>query len=269
MLTRFRLKMELTMMLSEAAPGKLCVVHGDILTYKMEKAFPKHLKKNWEDEPPDIHIIGNLPFSVSTPLIIKWLENVSKKDGPFIYGRTQLTLTFQKEVAERLTANPGGKQRSRLSIMSQHLCTVENCFVIPGQAFVPKPKVDVAVVHFTPLVQPKIQQPFKLVEKVVQSVFQFRRKYCFRGIETLFPESGRLKRTEQLMMTADVDPTLRPFQLSMSHFRNLCNTYRKMCDEDPSLFAYSYREELRQRKKTRNLLKSTSQPKQTEEENQL
>ncbi|XP_076189932.1 dimethyladenosine transferase 1, mitochondrial isoform X2 [Aptenodytes patagonicus] len=216
-------------MLSEAAPGKVCIVHGDILTYKMEKAFPKHLKKNWEDEPPDIHIIGNLPFSVSTPLIIKWLENVSKKDGPFIYGRTQLTLTFQKEVAE----------------------------------------VDVAVVHFTPLVQPKIQQPFKLVEKVVQSVFQFRRKYCFRGIETLFPESGRLKRTEQLMMTANVDPTLRPFQLSMSHFRNLCNTYRKMCDEDPSLFAYSYREELRQRKKTRNLLKSTSQPEQTEEENQL
>ncbi|NXX54637.1 TFB1M transferase, partial [Scopus umbretta] len=87
-------------MLSEAAPGKVHIVHGDILTYKMDKAFPKHLRKNWEDEPPDIHIIGNLPFSVSTPLIIKWLENVSKKDGPFIYGRTQMTLTFQKEVAE-------------------------------------------------------------------------------------------------------------------------------------------------------------------------
>ena len=86
---------------------------------------------------------------------------------------------------------------------------------------------------------------------------------------TLFPESGRLKRTEQLMMTANVDPTLRPFQLSMSHFRNLCNTYRKMCDEDPSLFAYNYREDLRQRKTMRNLLKSTSEPKQTEEENQL
>ncbi|XP_040407290.1 dimethyladenosine transferase 1, mitochondrial isoform X2 [Cygnus olor] len=127
-------------MLSEAAPGKVRIVHGDILTFKMEKAFPKHLKNNWEDEPPNIHIIGNLPFSVSTPLIIKWLENVSKKNGPFIYGRTQMTLTFQKEVAERLTANTGGKQRSRLSIMSQHLCTVENRFVIPGQAFVPKPE---------------------------------------------------------------------------------------------------------------------------------
>ncbi|XP_037247027.1 dimethyladenosine transferase 1, mitochondrial isoform X2 [Falco biarmicus] len=255
-------------MLSEAAPGKVHIVHGDILTYKMEKAFPKHLTKNWEDEPPDIHIIGNLPFSVSTPLIIKWLENVSKKDGPFIYGRTQMTLTFQKEVAERLTANPGSKQRSRLSIMSQHLCTVENCFVIPGQAFVPKPEVDVAVVHFTPLVQPKIEQPFELVEKVVRSVFQFRRKYCFRGIETLFPESGRLKRTEQLLLTANVDPTLRPFQLSMSHFRNLCNTYRKMCNEDPSLFVYNYREDLKQKKKTSSL-KSTSQPEQREEEEQL
>uniref|UniRef100_A0A6G1RCZ2 rRNA adenine N(6)-methyltransferase n=1 Tax=Hypotaenidia okinawae TaxID=2861861 RepID=A0A6G1RCZ2_9GRUI len=256
-------------LLSEAAPGKVHIVHGDILTYKMDKAFPKYLQKDWEDDPPDIHIIGNLPFSVSTPLIIKWLANVSKKDGPFIYGRTQMTLTFQKEVAERLTANPGSKQRSRLSVMSQHLCTVENCFIIPGQAFVPKPEVDVGVVHFTPLVQPKIQQPFELVEKVVRSVFQFRRKYCFRGLETLFPEAGRLKRTEQLMMTANVDPTLRPFQLSMSQFRNLCNVYRKMCDEDPSLFVYNYREELRQKKMRRNSLESTSQPKHIEEENQL
>ncbi|XP_069344975.1 dimethyladenosine transferase 1, mitochondrial [Eulemur rufifrons] len=235
-------------MLSEAAPGKLRIVHGDVLTFKIEKAFPESLKRHWEDDPPNVHVIGNLPFSVSTPLIIKWLESISHREGPFAYGRTQMTLTFQKEVAERLTANTGGKQRSRLSIMAQYLCSVKHVFTIPGRAFVPKPEVDVGVVHFTPLVQPMIEQPFKLVEKVVQNVFQFRRKYCHRGLGMLFPEAQRLESTGRLLQWADVDPTLRPSHLSMSHFKSLCDVYRKMCDEDPHLFAYNFREELKQNK---------------------
>ncbi|XP_023061853.1 dimethyladenosine transferase 1, mitochondrial isoform X1 [Piliocolobus tephrosceles] len=235
-------------MLSEAAPGKLRIVHGDVLTFKVEKAFSESLQRPWEDDPPNVHIIGNLPFSVSTPLIIKWLENISCRDGPFVYGRTQMTLTFQKEVAERLAANTGSKQRSRLSVMAQYLCNVRHIFTIPGRAFVPKPEVDVGVVHFTPLIQPKIEQPFKLVEKVVQNVFQFRRKYCHRGLGMLFPEAQRLENTGRLLELADIDPTLRPRQLSISHFKSLCDVYRKMCDEDPQLFAYNFREELRQRK---------------------
>ncbi|XP_043552085.1 dimethyladenosine transferase 1, mitochondrial isoform X4 [Chiloscyllium plagiosum] len=127
-------------LLDEAAPGKMRIIHGDILTYKLERAFPKHFQNVWEGDPPNVHIIGNLPFSVSTPLIIKWLENIANRNGPFIFGRTQMTLTFQKEVAERLTASTGSRQRSRLSIMAQYLCNVKSCFTIPGRAFVPKPK---------------------------------------------------------------------------------------------------------------------------------
>ncbi|KAF0044546.1 hypothetical protein F2P81_003704 [Scophthalmus maximus] len=170
-------------LLSEAAPGRLRIVHGDILTYRTDRGFPATVSKPWGGDPPNLHIIGNLPFSVSTPLIIKWLEDMANGTGPFVYGRTRLTLTFQKEVAERLTASTGSKQRSRLSVMAQYLCTVRNCFTIPGRAFVPKPEVDVGVVHFTPLVQPQIQQPFKLVEKVVRNIFQFRRKYCHKGVD--------------------------------------------------------------------------------------
>ncbi|XP_005390606.2 PREDICTED: dimethyladenosine transferase 1, mitochondrial isoform X1 [Chinchilla lanigera] len=234
--------------LYSSSPGKLKIVHGDVLTFKVEKSFPGSLKRPWEDDPPNVHIIGNLPFSVSTPLIIKWLENISNRNGPFVYGRTQMTLTFQKEVAERLVATTGSKQRSRLSIMAQYLCSVKHIFTIPGQAFIPKPEVDVGVVHFVPLVQPKIEQPFKLVEKVVQNAFQFRRKYCHRGLSMLFPEAQRLESTGKLLRLADIDPTLRPTQLSILHFRSLCDVYRKMCDEDPQLFGYNFREELKHKK---------------------
>ncbi|KAF4083724.1 hypothetical protein AMELA_G00119930 [Ameiurus melas] len=131
-------------LLSEAAPGRVRIVHGDVLAFGMSTAFPAHTAKRWEDEPPDLHIIGNLPFSVSTPLIIKWLEEMAYRSGPFVYGRTRLTLTFQKEVAERLTASTGSRQRSRLSVMAQYLSTVNNCFTIPGRAFVPKPDVSLS-----------------------------------------------------------------------------------------------------------------------------
>lgn len=235
-------------MLSDAAPGKLRIVHGDVLTFKIEKAFPVSLRRQWEDDPPDVHIIGNLPFSVSTPLIIQWLENVSQRNGPFAYGRTPMTLTFQKEVAERLTATTGSKQRSRLSIMAQYLCHVEHILTIPGRAFIPKPEVDVGLVHFVPLTEPRIQQPFPLVEKLVQSTFQFRRKYCYRGLGMLFPEAQRLDSTRALLQRADVDPKLRPGQLSIPHFRSLCDVYRDMCDQDPQLFGYNFREELKQKK---------------------
>ncbi|XP_077477301.1 dimethyladenosine transferase 1, mitochondrial isoform X2 [Stigmatopora argus] len=238
-------------LLSEAAPGKLRIVHGDILTYRMDKGFPTSISKPWEEDPPNLHIIGNLPFNVSTPLIIRWLENIANRTGPFAFGRTRLTLTFQKEVAERLTASTKSRQRSRLSIMAQYLCTVHSRFNIPGKAFVPSPKVDVGVVHFTPLVQPKIQQPFKMVEKVVRNIFQFRRKYCRRGLGMLFPDACRDGLTEELMREADVEPTLRPTELTLGHIKALVDVYAGMCHQDELLFGYNFREELRLKRLTR------------------
>ncbi|EPQ11840.1 Mitochondrial dimethyladenosine transferase 1 [Myotis brandtii] len=156
-------------MLSDAAPGKLRIVHGDVLTFKVERAFPESLKRQWEDDPPNVHIIGNLPFNVSTPLIIKWLENVSQREGPFAYGRTQMTLTFQKEVAERLAASTGNKQRSRLSVMAQYLCHVQHVFTIPGRAFVPKPEPLTASAgpHSPSFIQKVVRT---VVRKVIQTV---------------------------------------------------------------------------------------------------
>jgi dimethyladenosine transferase 1 len=119
-------------MLSEAADGRLSVYEGDVLSFNMQNIIPPDLASPWDGPPPNIHIIGNLPFSVSTPLLIQWLAAMSTRSGPWKFGRTKLTLTFQKEVAERMVAKINSSQRCRLSVMCQYLCDVHLKFVIPG-----------------------------------------------------------------------------------------------------------------------------------------
>ncbi|XP_038865411.1 dimethyladenosine transferase 1, mitochondrial-like [Salvelinus namaycush] len=144
--------------------------------------------------------------------------------------------------------------------MAQYLCAVKSCFTIPGRAFIPKPEVDVGVVHFTPLAQPQIKQPFKLVEKVVRNVFQFRRKHCRKGIEMLFPETERLELAKVMMHEADVDPTLRPTELSIPDIRALADAYSRLCSENQGLLTYDFREELRLKHLNRRSGSSTQQP---------
>ncbi|MGH0146071.1 UNVERIFIED_CONTAM: hypothetical protein FKN15_006958 [Acipenser sinensis] len=67
----------------------------------------------------------------------------------------------------------------------------------------------------------------------------------------LFPEAQRSELAEQMLLTADVDPTLHPTELSISHFRNLADAYSRLCEEDAGLFSYEFRDELRQKKKQR------------------
>lgn len=65
----------------------------------------------------------------------------------------------------------------------------------------------------------------------------------------LFPEAQRLESTGRLLELADVDPTLRPTHLSLMHFKSLCDVYRRMCDEDPQLFTYNFRDELKRKRR--------------------
>lgn len=115
-------------------PETLDIYWGDVLSFEMSKMIPDEARRDWMDDGiPPIHVLGNLPFSISTPLIIKWLSAISSKSNIWSYGRVPLTLTFQQEVAERLIAEPSQEQRSRLSVMAQHLCHVYHKFTIPGQ----------------------------------------------------------------------------------------------------------------------------------------
>ncbi|GJQ84252.1 mtTFB1 [Trypoxylus dichotomus] len=213
---------------------------GDIRTYNFEKNFNEMSKFNWHHAPPPLHIIGNLPFNVSTYLIIKWLRDISLKTSAWAYGRTPMTLTFQKEVAERIVAPVTDKQRCRLSVMCQTWCEVEHKFTIPGKAFVPKPEVDVGVVTFTPLKHPLVNLPFEMVEKLLRTIFNMRQKYSLKGAMNLFPEDLRDLLGQRLFTLADIDYTTRPFEITNEEFARLCYAYKALCDEY-SIVDYDYR----------------------------
>lgn len=238
--TRFKPTLDMLADSFGAINGKMDIIYDDIMKTNMETLFPAEKKRNWADKPPDIFIIGNLPFNVSTPLIIKWLHAIAEQRGPWAFGRTKMTLTFQKEVAERLVAEPMEKQRCRLSVMAQAWTFPILRFIIPGEAFVPKPDVDVGVVSFTPLVKPRTQHDFKFFEKITRHVFSFRQKYSIRCIETLFPEECCKDLGLMMYKLADLDPTLRPTQLTVADIDRLATAYKYLLEKHPELKLYNY-----------------------------
>ncbi|XP_075224438.1 mitochondrial transcription factor B1 [Lycorma delicatula] len=236
---RFQAPLE---MLAEAVPCQMDIIFGDVLTFNMERIFNECNLRQWSENAPSIHLIGNLPFNVATPLIIRWLRAVSEKKNAWRYGRVAMTLTFQKEVAERIAAPILSPQRCRLSVMCQNWCHVEHKFNIPGKAFVPKPDVDVGVVHLVPLHTPVIDLPFEIVEKVTRCIFHFRQKYLIRGVETLFPISSQEVLAQEMCKLADIEQTLRPFQLTVPEFGRLCHAYCEIISKHPTLIRYNSRE---------------------------
>uniref|UniRef100_A0A5S6Q3D8 Translation factor GUF1 homolog, mitochondrial n=1 Tax=Trichuris muris TaxID=70415 RepID=A0A5S6Q3D8_TRIMR len=152
-----------------------------------------------------------------------------------------MTLTFQKEVGERMVAPIMNDQRCRLSVMCQFLSTVKRKFTIPGRAFVPQPKVDVAVMQFIPRVEPLIDQHFDLVEKFCRHIFHFKNKYCIRGIETLYPDDLKNEFAHEVLRLSRVNPKLTAPSLGMEEIRDMCIVYEKQCLRVPHLFYYDYR----------------------------
>ncbi len=91
-------------------------------------------------------VVANLPYNIATPLLIGWIT------GPQWFS--SLTLMFQKEVAERIAAKPGGKDYGRLSVLCQHLCEVKKLFDVNRSAFTPPPKVTSSIVQLIPKAAP-------------------------------------------------------------------------------------------------------------------
>lgn len=238
---RFKPTLDMLAEAFTAVNGKMDIFYEDILKINMNTIFSGTEKRNWMDNSPKIHLIGNLPFNVSTHLIIRWLQAVSEKTGPWSLGRTRMTLTFQKEVAERLVAPPHDDQRCRLSVMAQAWTKPLLRFIIPGTAFVPQPDVDVGVVSFIPLKEPLTKHNFKLFEKVTRQIFCFRQKNSIKGVGTLFPVHLRKELSLMMFKLTSINPEAKPYHLSVEEVDRLVTAYTYLVEKYPEVIDYEYR----------------------------
>lgn len=159
-----------------------------------------------------LRVVGNLPYNISTPLIFHLLDN-----APLI---RDMHFMLQKEVVERMAAEPGGGDWGRLSIMVQYHCRVEHLFNVGPGSFNPPPKVDSAIVRLVPHeVVPYPAKDHQLLEKVVREAFNQRRKTLRNTLKALL--------TAQQIEEAQVDGSKRPEQLDLAAFVRLADQLAK------------------------------------------
>ena len=182
--------------IAAAYPGRLDVLNADAL--QIDAAA--HLT-------PPIRIVANLPYNVGTELLTRWLD---PPDWPPFWQ--SLTLMFQKEVAQRITAAPGSKAYGRLAILAQWRTDARIVMELPPEAFTPPPKVHSAVVHLTALPQPRYPARAKTLFRVTAAAFNQRRKMLRASLKGVAPD------IEDRLIAAGIKPTQRAEELSLEQF---------------------------------------------------
>lgn len=177
-------------------PGQLEVIAGDALA----------IDPATELRPP-IRIAANLPYNVGTELLVRWL---TPADWPPFWE--SLTLMFQREVANRIIATPGSKAYGRLSILAAWRTDAQIMMTLPPEAFSPAPKVQSAVVHLTALPAPRFAADPGMLNRVVKTAFNQRRKMLRAALKPLSPE------IEDHLRAAGIAPTERAEQVSLEAF---------------------------------------------------
>ena len=173
----------------------LHIIHGDILLQDIED-LPI-------EEP--VRIIGNIPYNITSSIIFWLIEQLDFWDDAFIM--------MQKEVAQRLTANIGTKEYSRISVVVGAYLDMEMCFKIPPDVFIPKPKVESAIIRFTKKSSPIVaDNQYVKFNKIVKMAFSKRRKMLRNSLNDFdIPVS----------IQEEIDFTRRPETLSIEEFAKL------------------------------------------------
>ncbi|MBQ6820230.1 MAG: 16S rRNA (adenine(1518)-N(6)/adenine(1519)-N(6))-dimethyltransferase RsmA [Clostridium sp.] len=188
------------------------LIHNDALKVDLNEVI---------GEEKSVKLVANLPYYVTTPIIVKLLKEN--------YNFKSLTIMIQKEVAERMDAKPGNKDYGSLSLLVQYYCNTRIVRKVPPQCFMPRPKVDSIVIRLDRLEKPKVKvENEKLFFEIIRSAFNMRRKTLWNGVKNIGLSKENL---EAAFNEANVDPKRRGETLTIEEFALLSdkiNSYLKM-----------------------------------------
>lgn len=182
--------------ISEAYPERLEVLNADAL----ELDWAAHLTG-------PVKIVANLPYNVGTELLVRWM---TPEAWPPLWQ--SLTLMFQREVADRIVATPGSKAYGRLAVLAQWRASAKIVMTLPPEAFTPPPKIHSAVIHIAALPEPRFPANRKVLERVVATAFNQRRKMLRAALKGMGPD------IEDRITAAGLKPTDRAEQVSVEGF---------------------------------------------------
>jgi 16S rRNA (adenine1518-N6/adenine1519-N6)-dimethyltransferase len=186
--------------IAQRYPGRLTVVAGDALETDMAALAQGRTL-----------VVANLPYNVATPLLVGWL-----RAEPWPPWYESLTLMFQREVAERIVAEPGSKTYGRLGVLAGWRTNAEILFDVPARAFTPPPKVTSSVVQLIPNPRPLATDP-AVLERVVAAAFGQRRKMLRQSLRSLGLDPLAL------LAAAGIDQTRRAEEIDVADFVALAN----------------------------------------------
>lgn len=190
----------------------LKIIYDDFLKVDVNKLIEEEFKGL------DVKIVANLPYYITTPIIMKILEEK--------YKVSKIVVMVQKEMAQRLNSKPGTKDYGAITLAVQYRADTNIAMIVPNSVFMPKPKVDSAVIEFRILPKPRIDVcDEKMLFEVIKASFAQRRKTILNGLSNSLNFSKDI--INESLVSAGINPGIRGEKLTLEEFGRISDEISK------------------------------------------
>ncbi|MFD1849270.1 16S rRNA (adenine(1518)-N(6)/adenine(1519)-N(6))-dimethyltransferase RsmA [Oceanobacillus bengalensis] len=195
--------------------SNITVIHEDILKANVVQVIKEQFKPN-----QGIHIVANLPYYITTPILMKLVQDKLPVSS--------ITVMIQKEVADRMAAEPNTKSYGSLTIALKYYTEAEVVMTVPSTVFMPKPNVDSAILRLTMRQNPPVHvENEDFFFRLVKASFAQRRKTLQNNLKSFYKDKAEKERIQDLLEKAEIDGKRRGESLSIEEFARLANTFWK------------------------------------------